>query len=68
MRRISRSLVLLLALGPVAVLAQPSFTKAFGPSIIGPGSTTTLEYTITNASGAAVTQLACRLPRFSAHS
>lgn len=58
MRRISRSLVLLLALGPAAVLAQPSFTKAFGPSTIGPGSATTLEYTITNASGSAVTQLA----------
>jgi len=53
------SLVLAVALTPYAALAQPTFTKAFSPSTIGPGSSSTLTFTIDNTtSGAAVTALA----------
>ncbi len=38
--------------------AQPSFSKAFAPATIGPGSTSTLTFTITNGSGSPVTDLA----------
>ena len=34
-----------------AAFAQPTFTKSFQPSTIGPGSATTLQFTINNGSG-----------------
>ena len=41
-----------------AANAQPTFTKVFSPSTIGPGSVSTLTFTITNGTGAPVTDLA----------
>ncbi len=38
--------------------AQPTFTKVFTPSTIGPGSVSTITFTITNNSGSPVTGLA----------
>lgn len=49
--------VLLATAAPVAH-AQPTFTKAFAPDTIGPGCVSTLTFTITNASGSPVTDLA----------
>ena len=37
--------------------AQPAFEKAFAPSTIGPGSVSTLTFTIDNTTGSAVTDL-----------
>ncbi len=39
---------------PMAAEAQPTFGKAFGPDTIGPGSVSTLTFTITNATGTPV--------------
>ncbi len=41
-----------------AVQAQVSFSQSFGPDAIGPGSASRLTYTITNGSGAPLTDLA----------
>lgn len=54
--RLGMLLALLTLSGPA--LAQPTFSKAFAPSTIGPGSTSTLTFTITNADGSPVTDLA----------
>ena len=54
--------VLLISIAlPLTVLAQgppPTFSKAFSPSTIGPGSVSTLTLTIDNTSGSKVTDLA----------
>ncbi len=42
------TLALLLVGAPAALAAPPTFTKAFAPDVIGPGSTTTLTFSITN--------------------
>ncbi len=49
-------LVLVLAafLGATAAEAQPTFSKVFAPDTIGPGSVSTLTFTITNGAGVAV--------------
>jgi len=39
-------------------MAQPTLSKTFSPSTIGPGSISTITFTITNGSGAPVTDLA----------
>ncbi|MFB3105021.1 MAG: hypothetical protein ACE1ZA_08840, partial [Pseudomonadales bacterium] len=50
---------LVLSLGTITnAHAQPIFTKVFGPDIIGPGSVSTLTFTIDNSAGGAVTALA----------
>ena len=54
----SRWLILMLSLMATEAYAQPSFSKAFAPATIGPGSTTTLTFTITNDGGTPVTDLA----------
>ncbi len=43
---------------PIHVLAQPAFTKSFSPDTIGPGSISTLTFTITNAESTPITDLA----------
>jgi uncharacterized repeat protein (TIGR01451 family) len=43
---------------PIHVLAQPAFTKSFSPDTIGPGSVSTLTFTITNAESTPITDLA----------
>jgi len=55
-----RSAILLaaLALAATAANAQPTFTKQFFPDIIGPGSVSTLVFTITNTAGSPVSNLA----------
>ncbi len=50
------SLVLAL-LAPAALWAQPTFTAVFSPGTIGPGSTSTVIFTIDNGSGSPVTDL-----------
>ena len=50
------TLLAILALVPEA-MAQPVFSKSFSPSTIGPGSTTTLNFTITNNSTVGVRNL-----------
>lgn len=52
------ALLVALSLLPVAAQAQPGFSKAFGPSTIGVGSTTTLTFTIDNAEQPVATGLA----------
>ena len=42
------SIVVIILVMPVHVLAQPGFTKAFSPDVIGPGSVSTLTFTIDN--------------------
>jgi len=52
-------LVLLFSiLAAPAARAQPAFSKAFSPDTIGPGSVSTLTFTINNESGSPVTDLA----------
>ena len=51
------SLLIVLFL-PLGVMSQPGFNKTFSPDQIGPGNVTTLTYTITNASGSPVEELA----------
>ncbi len=41
-----------------ALWAQPAFSKAFSPATIGPGSTSTLTFTIDNTGGGIVSDLA----------
>ena len=41
-----------------AANAQPTFTKVFSPSTIGPGGVSMLTFTITNGSATPVTDLA----------
>ena len=43
---------------PVSVLAQPTFTKVFSPTTIGPGSVSTLTFTITNTDPSPVDSMA----------
>ena len=51
--------VLLAAAAPAtAQTSPPSFSKAFSPATIGPGSTATLTFTITNGSSSPVSDLA----------
>ncbi|MCG8457179.1 MAG: hypothetical protein MI919_12950, partial [Holophagales bacterium] len=57
LRSIAASAFFLLAFA-AAAHAQPTFTKSFSPSTIGPGSVSTMEYQISNASASPVTDLA----------
>ena len=57
-RRLTVMVGLLVVIAAVPLEAQPSFTKQFIPDTIGPGSTSELRFTITNGSGAPVTDLA----------
>ena len=43
---------------PALAAAQPTLSKVFTPSTIGPGSVSTITFTITNGSGSPVTDLA----------
>ena len=63
MRRTSAVLFLFVALAltlgsQAPAVAQPTFSKAFNPSTIGPGSVSTLRFDITNPSGSAVADMA----------
>jgi len=51
-------LVALMVALPRASEAQPAFSKVFSPNTIGPGSTSTLIFTINNAGGSNLTDLA----------
>ncbi len=55
---VSLTLALLLTLAVVPAQAQPSFSKVFSPDTIGPGSVSTLTFTIDNFGGGPVTDLA----------
>lgn len=61
-RRLARRALIALSLGlstASAAAAQPTFSKAFDPATIGPGSVSTLTFTIDNSgSGTPVTDLA----------
>ncbi|MEM8929850.1 MAG: hypothetical protein AAGE94_01680 [Acidobacteriota bacterium] len=59
-RQLSTGLVLSAAflLMATSAFAQPTFSKAFNPATIGPGSTSTLTFTVSNASGSPVRDLA----------
>ncbi|MCP4682416.1 MAG: IPTL-CTERM sorting domain-containing protein [Desulfobacterales bacterium] len=51
-------ILFLIIMTSAAALAQaPTFTKAFNPDTIGPGSVSTLTFTITNAGGTPVTNM-----------
>lgn len=58
-QNVIRSLVILFITAGFFQLgyAQPSFSKTFSPNTIGPGSTSTLIFTITNGSGSPITSL-----------
>ena len=53
----SLALALLAVVTTATVTAQPTFTKAFAPSTVGPGSVSTLTFTLSNPSGSPVTGL-----------
>ena len=57
-RRLRNAFLLAVTVAVSAANAQPTFTKVFSPSTIGPGSVSTLTFTITNGTGAPVTDLA----------
>ena len=58
-RNVSLHYSFLLLFISTAAVAQPTFTKVFTPDTIGPGSTTTLVFTIDNTSNSnPVTDLA----------
>ena len=56
--RIAVGLAMALPLTAVAQASVPTFSKAFSPSTIGPGSASTLTFTIDNSAGLNVTDLA----------
>ncbi|MCB0035532.1 MAG: hypothetical protein KDE51_15980, partial [Anaerolineales bacterium] len=51
-------IALLLFATPTQTFAQPTFSKTFSPNTIGPGSVSTLMFTITNGEGVPVDQMA----------
>ncbi|MBT8230140.1 MAG: hypothetical protein KJO50_07755, partial [Bacteroidia bacterium] len=50
--------VLFFLLFTATLFGQPGFTKIYSPATIGPGSTSTLTFTITNGAGSGVENLA----------
>ena len=55
---IARALGVIILLTLSASAQTPTFSKAFSPSTIGPGNVSTLTFTITNDTGAPLTELA----------
>ena len=58
LRRLRNAFLLAATVAVSAANAQPTFTKVFTPDTIGPGSVSTLTFTITNGSATPVTELA----------
>ena len=49
---------------PLTALAQPTFNASLSPATIGPGSNSTLTFTITNDSASPVNEKLCFIEAF----